>query len=179
MAQQQPPPDLNVKKVGFIVVIVIVVIMVIAFGNRMMINIEAGHAGVLFKTFSGGVDTKNTFGEGFHVIAPWNKMNVYSLLKQEKAEEMSVLSSNGLEIAVDVSCWYLPKTSKLGYLHQKLGVGYDETVIIPSLRSAARSVIGRYTPEEIYSTKRDAIQVKSFLKPELFSIATLLFWIKA
>ncbi|MCF8298368.1 MAG: prohibitin family protein [Saprospiraceae bacterium] len=155
---QQPPPDLNVKKVGFIVVIVIAVILVIAFGNRMFYTIDAGHGGVLFKTFSGGVDTKTTYGEGFHIIAPWNKLNIYSLLQQEKAEEMRVLSSNGLEIAVDVSCWYLPKASELGFLHQTVGVGYAETVIIPSLRSAARSVIGRYTPEEIYSSKRDAIQ---------------------
>jgi len=29
---------------------------------------------------------------------------------------------------------------------------------VPAVRAAARSVIGRYTPEEIYSTKRDAIQ---------------------
>ena len=28
------------------------------------------------------------------------------------------------------------------------------------MRSAMRSVVGRYTPEEIYSTKRDAIQIE-------------------
>ena len=30
------------------------------------------------------------------------------------------------------------------------------------MRSAARSVVGRYTPEQIYSTKRDAIQEEIF-----------------
>jgi len=33
---------------------------------------------------------------------------------------------------------------------------------LPAIRSAARSVVGRYTPEEIYSTKRDAIQTEIF-----------------
>ncbi|MBS4060317.1 MAG: prohibitin family protein, partial [Bacteroidetes bacterium] len=33
---------------------------------------------------------------------------------------------------------------------------------VPSLRSAARSVVGRYTPEQIYSTKRDAIQIEIY-----------------
>jgi regulator of protease activity HflC (stomatin/prohibitin superfamily) len=29
---------------------------------------------------------------------------------------------------------------------------------LPTIRSAARSVVGRYTPEQLYSSKRDAIQ---------------------
>ena len=32
------------------------------------------------------------------------------------------------------------------------------------MRSAARSVVGRYTPEQIYSTKRDAIQEEIFVE---------------
>jgi len=141
-----------------IIILVSAAIVLLLFGSRMSVTIEAGHAGVLFKTFGGGLDIERVYGEGFHIIAPWNKMHVYSLLQQEKAEEMKVLSSNGLEISVDVSAWYLPKVEQLGLLHQKVGINYATTVLIPALRSAARSVIGRYTPEEIYSTKRDAIQ---------------------
>ena len=33
-----------------------------------------------------------------------------------------------------------------------------ERIIQPAIRSAARSVVGRYTPEQLYSSKRDAIQ---------------------
>lgn len=141
-------------------------VVLLLFGSRMTVTINAGHGGVLFRTFNNGVDLEKTYGEGFHLIAPWNKMYVYSLLQQEKAEEMRVLSSNGLEIAVDVSAWYLPKAEELALLHQKVGVSYANTVLIPALRSAARSVIGRYTPEEIYSTKRDVIQKEIFIETE-------------
>jgi regulator of protease activity HflC (stomatin/prohibitin superfamily) len=161
MAQQQ---EINFKRVIPVVIIVVVVIFLIAFGSRMTVTIPAGHGGVLFKTFAGGVVKDQTFGEGFHIIAPWNKMIVYSLLQQEKAEDMKVLSSNGLEISVDVSAWFLPMAPKLGYLHSTIGIKYPQTVVIPALRSAARSVIGRYTPEEIYSTKRDAIQDEIFIE---------------
>jgi regulator of protease activity HflC (stomatin/prohibitin superfamily) len=34
--------------------------------------------------------------------------------------------------------------------------------VIPALRASTRSVIGRYTPEEIYSTNRDVIQDEIF-----------------
>ena len=75
---------------------------------------------------------------------------------------MAVLSSNGLEISLEVSSWYQPTRSDLPKLHQEKGQDYLNRVVKPSIRSASRSVIGRYTPEEIYSSKRDAIQSEIF-----------------
>ena len=161
MAQQQQP-EFDVKKVIPLAIVVIVVIAVIMFWSRMTTTIDAGHAGVLFKTFGGGVDTTQTYSEGFHFLAPWNEMIVYETRQQEIAEDMNVLSSNGLEIKAEVSAWYRPEYSKLGLLHANLGKDYLRRVVIPALRSSARSVIGRYTPEQIYSTKRDAIQDEIF-----------------
>jgi len=161
MAQQD---EINLKKVIPIGIIVVAVILLLVFGSKMTVNIDAGHNGVLFKTFGGGIDLKNTYGEGFHLIAPWNKMVIYETRQQEVAEELNVLSSNGLEIRVDVSAWYQPLQHELGLLHGTIGTDYLNRVVIPALRSSARSVIGRYTPEQIYSTKRDAIQDEIFVE---------------
>lgn len=158
MAQE----ELNFKKIIPIAVIIVVVIVLIAFGSRMTTTIEAGHAGVLFRTFGGGIDTERTFGEGFHLLAPWNSMYIYETRQQEVAETMNVLSSNGLEISADVSVWYLPTYDEIGLLHSKIGLNYTQRVVIPALRASTRSVIGRYTPEEIYSTNRDVIQDEIF-----------------
>ena len=157
MAQQQQP-EFDIRKVLPIAIVVIVIIAVIMFWSRMTVTIDAGHAGVLFETFSGGVDTTNTYSEGFHFLAPWNEMIIYETRQQETAEDMNVLSSNGLEIKADVSAWYKPEYAKIGLLHANIGKDYLRRVVIPALRASARSVIGRYTPEQIYSTKRDAIQ---------------------
>ena len=161
MAQQE---EINLKKILPVGLIILAVIFLIIFWSRMTVTIEAGHGGVLFRTFGGGIDTENTYGEGFHFIAPWNKMVVYETRQQEIAEELNVLSSNGLEIRVDVSAWYQPLDSELGFLHGNIGADYLRRVVIPSMRSSARSVIGRYTPEQIYSTKRDAIQDEIFVE---------------
>jgi regulator of protease activity HflC (stomatin/prohibitin superfamily) len=75
---------------------------------------------------------------------------------------MRVLSSNGLEISLDVSVLYQPKIDELGILHKTKGENYLNIVIVPEIRAVARSVIGRYTPEQLYSTKRDAIQNEIF-----------------
>ncbi len=154
--------ELNFKKILPIAIIIGAVLVVIIFWSRMTVTIPGGHGGVLFKLFAGGIDTEQTYSEGFHFLAPWNKMYVYETRQQEIAEEMNVLSSNGLEISVDFSAWYQPKFDEIGKLHATIGQEYLRRIIIPALRSAARSVVGRYTPEQIYSSKRDAIQVEIF-----------------
>lgn len=120
-------------------------------------SIDSGQAGVLYK-YIGGTQTERTYGEGLNFIAPWNKMIIYESRQQEITEKMAVLSSNGLEISVELSAWYQPVYGDLPKLHQEKGEDYVNRVVRPAIRSATRSVIGRYTPEEIYSSKRDAIQ---------------------
>lgn len=155
--QQQDFGGLNPKRLNIIYIIAAVVVLLI-FLSKASVTINAGQSGVLFRTFGNGVETDRTYGEGFHIIAPWNKMIKYEVRQQEKLERMAVLSSNGLEISVEVSMWYQPKLDKLPLLHQQKGEDYSERIVGPAIRSATRSVIGRYTPEEIYSTKRDVIQ---------------------
>jgi regulator of protease activity HflC (stomatin/prohibitin superfamily) len=147
----------KLPKIG-IPVIIIVIILIIALA-KSAVTIGSGEAGVLYKVFDEGVVTdKPPLGEGFHLIAPWNKVIVYEVRQQELFEKMKVLSSNGLEIQIDASAWYEPVYNDLGNLHQSLGENYLQRVIQPAIRSAARSVVGRYTPEQLYSSKRDAIQ---------------------
>ncbi|MEZ5172363.1 MAG: prohibitin family protein [Bacteroidia bacterium] len=134
------------------------VIILLIFLAKASVTIDAGESGVLFRTFGNGVETDRTYGEGFHIIAPWNKMVKYEVRQQERLERMAVLSSNGLEISLEVSIWYQPNLGKLPLLHQQKGIDYAERIVAPAIRSATRSVIGRYTPEEIYSSKRDVIQ---------------------
>ncbi|MFT5255778.1 MAG: prohibitin 1, partial [Candidatus Paceibacteria bacterium] len=151
----------KLPKIG--VPIIIVIVLAVILLAKSAITIDSGEAGVLYKTFDNGVVTDlPPLGEGFHVIAPWNKVFVYEVRQQELFEKMKVLSSNGLEIQIDASAWYEPVYNELGNLHQSLGENYLGRVIQPAIRSAARSVVGRYTPEQLYSSKRDAIQDEIF-----------------
>ncbi|WP_114491241.1 prohibitin family protein [Candidatus Ulvibacter alkanivorans] len=147
----------KLPKIGIPVIIGIVLIIIVL--AKSAVTIGSGEAGVLYKTFDGGVVTDGPpLSEGFHLVAPWNDVIVYEVRQQELFEKMQVLSSNGLEIKLDASAWYQPVYSDLGNLHQTLGESYLQRVIQPAIRSAARSVVGRYTPEQLYSSKRDAIQ---------------------
>jgi len=159
---QNRPPEIDTEKLKRVVIPVILLIVALVFIMKSSITIKAGEAGVLFKTFAGGVKIDKTYGEGFHVLAPWNKMVVYPTRQQEIMEKMRVLSSNGLDITVEISTWFQLEELNIPSLHKEKGRGYLDNIVTPAIRSATRSVIGRYTPEEIYSTKRDVIQTEIY-----------------
>lgn len=143
--------------------VIFAIVLLIILISKSAVTIGSGEAGVLYKTFGGGVVTDEPpLGEGFHIVAPWNKVYIYEVRQQEVFEKMKVLSSNGLDIQLDASTWFQPKYESLGKLHQEKSEMYKERILLPAIRSAARSVVGRYTPEQLYSSKRDAIQVEIY-----------------
>lgn len=144
------------------IILIIVLIIVLA---KSAVTIGSGEAGVLFRTFGDGVVTDEPpMGEGFHIVAPWNRVYIYEVRQQELSETIRALSSNGLDIKIDASIWFQPEFQNLGKLHQDKSEAYVQRVLQPAIRSAARSVVGRYTPEQLYSSKRDAIQEEIFIE---------------
>jgi len=132
--------------------------------NTTFLTIDAGERGVLFKKFGGGLEKDIVYNQGFHVVAPWNTMYIYDVKVDEDVESLDVLSKNGLNISVELSYRFNPSPERIGYLHEQVGKGYIERIIKPEIRSATREVIGQYLPEELYSTKREAIQDEIFTK---------------
>ncbi len=149
--------EFNFPKKGLLFLFIVVVGII--FLSKSTITIDSGKAGVLYRTFAGGVDTENPpLGEGFHIVAPWNNVIVYEVRQMSISDRMDVLSVNGLEIKVDGTVWYQPDPAKLANLHQEKGENYVERILAPAISAAAREVVGRYTPEQLYSSKRDIIQ---------------------
>jgi len=136
-------------------------LLILVFSSRLFVKIDAGEAGVQYDLFT-GLNEDKVFGQGLKVIAPWNKMFVYSTRIQEDRSVMEVLSANGLTIRTELSYRYRPIEEKIGYLHNNVGENYHERIVIPEIRSATREVIGKYLPEELYSSKRDSIQTEIF-----------------
>ncbi len=151
---------------GIIGVVLLIIIII-----KSSVVIEAGQAGVLFKPFNDGVETEMTYGEGFHIIAPWNDMIIFPVRQLSISDQMKVLSVNGLEVSVDATVWYQPEYEKLPLLYQEKGRDYVSEILAPAISAAARSVVGRYTPEQLYSSKRDVIQAEILdeVKKELSS----------
>ncbi len=143
---------------------VVALFILIGLSSSIFYTIDAGERAVIFKKFGGGLDKENVIDQGFNAKAPWNTLHVYDVKENSIEESMDVLDKNGLSINVDVTVRFHPIYERIGYLHENFGTRYIETLVIPEVRSAVRQVMGRFTAEEIYSTKR--AEVETAIKEE-------------
>lgn len=155
MATQYPNVSRLVSSTGIFFVAIVILFGI--GGGCMTTTIGAGESGVKFSSFS-GTDLDGTYGEGFHVHAPWSEIVDYDVKVQERLEEVTALSSNGLSIQMDISVRFHADATSLPALHTTYGVDYFRKLVQPELRSVAREVVGRYTPEELYSSRRSELQ---------------------
>lgn len=136
-------------------------VLVLALLGTLLVGcgtrVPSGHHGVKYFQFRGGTQMGKIYGEGFNWHLPWNNIFVYKTQTDERMENLHVLSSDGASIGLETSVWFRPHVEKLDSLQITVGAAYYEVVIGPVLRGEARSIVGRYKPDEIYSTKREII----------------------
>ena len=149
---------LNKKLSTLIFLAAATLIFVIAFYRSLFFTILPGERAVVFRKFTTGLDKTHVLGPGFHAKAPWNTVYTYDVTENQVEETLDVLDKNGLSISVDISVRFHPKYDKIGYIYEVFQLEYVQRLVIPEVRSTVRQVMGRHTAEEIYSTKRSAVE---------------------
>ena len=153
------------KLIPLVILGVIVLIVVLSLSSSIFYTIDATQRAVMFYKFSeNGLDKDHVIQSGVHSKAPWNEVYVFEIQESSRDESMDVLDKSGLSIHVDVTVRYKPVPEKIGYIYEKFKNNYVDVLVIPEVRSAVRQVMGRYTAEEIYSTKR--AEVEAMIKTE-------------
>jgi prohibitin 1 len=131
-------------------------------------TLEPGERAILFDSMGDGVDTSMVYKEGYHFHAPWKDMIVYNSRNQTKTYKSQVMDKNGTEITIVSSVNFAVEPNKIGQLHLKHGDEYDISFINPKAYGAIKDVAGRYTYEELYSKKREALEteIEAILKKD-------------
>ncbi len=129
---------------------------VLATASVACTTIPSGRTGVEWTYSRGTVERPLT--EGFHLISPLSRVYLVDMREQQHEEDLNVLANNGLDITLDASVLYQPVVGQAYELIKQIGPDYYDAVIGPYVRSAARRVVGRYGPEEVYSTMREQIE---------------------
>lgn len=124
----------------------------------MLISIDSGYKGVLWRRFFGGTEMERSYGEGTTLIFPWDKMTIYDTRQQRETVVFNTISKNGLSVLVEASIRFRPLENYLPELHRYIGPDYINILLIPEMGSHVRNVIGQYEPEELYSVKRTLIE---------------------
>ncbi len=164
------------KLITVVIAAGVILLILIVLSTATFIIIQPGERGVIFRPWTSGLDKENIFIEGVHIIAPWNSIEVYDVkehaiefsnestntgmseAKSSAFSALDVLDKNGLTIEVEITVRFYPIYSQIGYIHEQFGRTYEEKLVIPEVRSAVRKIMGQYTAEEIYSTKRQELE---------------------
>jgi regulator of protease activity HflC (stomatin/prohibitin superfamily) len=148
----------NRKLLPLIVLGVIALFVIAGISSSLFYTINATQRAVIFYKFGDGLDKENVVQPGFHMKAPWNEVYIYNVQETSKDEKMDVLDKSGLSIHVDVTVRFNPIPDKIGFIYEKFNVNYVDVLVVPEMRSVVRQVMGRFTAEEIYSTKRAEVE---------------------
>jgi regulator of protease activity HflC (stomatin/prohibitin superfamily) len=150
------------RKTPFIFVFLLVsALALLLLWPRIVIIIEPGKAGVLFRLFS-GTQIDYVYPEGLKIVSPLNTMYIYETRKQIALHEFDVLTARGLTVRLSLAIRYQPEVELLGMLHQRIGPDYLQRVIIPQAESVMRKQLGGYTAEEVY-TNKEGLLTKAIL----------------
>jgi regulator of protease activity HflC (stomatin/prohibitin superfamily) len=132
--------------------------------------IDPGKVGV--QTLFGKVQD-NVLESGLHVINPLVNITTFSIQTEnytmsaksgegpvEGDDAIRVLSSDGLEVTIDLSVLYKVNPAKAPYILQNIGDNYVDKIVRPVTRTAIRDNAVSYPAVDLYSTKREEFQFK-------------------
>jgi regulator of protease activity HflC (stomatin/prohibitin superfamily) len=130
--------------------------------------IEPGKVGV--QTLFGKVQD-DVLPSGLHVINPLVDVTTFSIQtenytmsavnsegQKEGDDAIRVLSSDGLEVTIDLSVLYKVDPNKAPYIYQNIGPEYVEKIVRPVTRTAIRDNAVNYQAVDLYSVKRQEFQ---------------------
>ncbi len=134
--------------------------------------IEPGKVGV--KTLFGKVES-DVLPSGLHLINPlvdvttfdaktqnYTMSGVTSEGQKEGDDAIRILSSDGLEVTIDLSVLFRLKADQAPFILQNIGTDYLDKIVRPVSRTAIRDNAVYYEAVALYSTKRQEFQDKIY-----------------
>ncbi|MCB1218539.1 prohibitin family protein [bacterium] len=148
----------------------VLLVVLAAFLGSSVVTVDVGKRMVLFNRFSKQFTAK-PLEPGWTLVMPGvYERKVYDVQIQEytmsatqgegdrqQDDAITVRSSDGLEMDIDLTVLFSLDDKNLNELHYKIGSNYREKIIRPSVREAIRSVFALHEATAAYSTERESI----------------------
>ena len=162
----------NFKKLGRIGYLIGFALIVLGFVSSCFVQITAGSVGVqsLFGKIQGKVLT-----EGLNVVNPimsvikfdvktqnYTMSAIHDEGDQEGDDAIRVLSSDGLEVVIDLTVLFRVTSDKAPTILRTIGEDYTNVVVRPIVRTKIRDLAANYEAVALYSSKREEFQQRLF-----------------
>jgi regulator of protease activity HflC (stomatin/prohibitin superfamily) len=162
----------SLKRYGRPVQLVGLIMTLAGLSAASFVEIGAGEVGV--QTLFGKVQN-DVLTSGLHFINPLmdvHKMDIkllnytMSAVRDEGAKEgddaIRVLSSDGLEVVIDLTVLYRVLPTEAPRILRETGIDYTDKIVRPIARTRIRDNAVYYDAVSLYSTKRDEFQRRIF-----------------
>jgi len=153
----------TINKIAVLVIVLGILISCIKIVDPGKVGVQ-----VLFGKVQDGV-----LESGLHIINPFVEVTTFSVQtenytmsakesegQQQGDDAIRVLSSDGLEVTIDLSVLYKINSSKAPFILQNIGANYEDKIVRPVTRTAIRDNAVNYVAVDLYSTKRGEFQAK-------------------
>lgn len=137
-----------------------------------IVEVDAGRVGV--KKLFGKVQPE-TIESGLHLINPmmnvihmdiktqnYTMSGIHDENMQTGDDAIRVLTSDGLEVVIDLTVLFRLNKSEAPRIVQEIGTNYVDKIVRPIARTKIRDNAVYYQAIELFSTKRDEFQQKIF-----------------
>ena len=134
---------------------------------RCVVVIPPGSVGVpiLF-----GKVLEPPLSDGLHFLPPWINLEILSVRTQSYTmshahdegaklgdDSINVLSSNGMEMQLDVTVTYRLMPDAAPWVYRNLGESYEDRLIRPGIGTAIREAVSKFSDEDVYGAKREQL----------------------
>ena len=126
-----------------------------------MASVDTGHVGIV-RTF--GKVENYTFDAGFHLKAPWQSVTQMDNRVQKTTIELPCFSSDIQEVNTTYTVNYQISKTNAQNLYRDVGTNYLETVVNPTIQETVKTIIARYTAEELIGKRAEvAVEIEELL----------------
>jgi regulator of protease activity HflC (stomatin/prohibitin superfamily) len=140
--------------------------------SQGILIIEPTQVGVIVNTLSGQFEIPRQAGTSV-VIPVVQIYYVYPISQQQYTmsgtegegairgnDAVQGRTSDGQEVALDITVLYSVNPSKVNDLHQRWQTGYQDNLVRPTVRGLVRDVVSGYSAEDIYGDKRTEMEAE-------------------
>ena len=134
---------------------------------QCVVVIPSGSVGV--PVFFGKV-IDEPMANGLHIVPPWINLDILSVRTQSYTmshvhnegakigdDSINVLTSNGMEMKLDVTVTYRLMPEAAPWVYRNLGEAYEDRLIRPGIGTAIREAVSKFSDEEVYGVKREML----------------------
>lgn len=148
---------MRIRVPQIVVSLLLAILLFIYFIPDSLVNVGPGEKGVMWRRFFGGTVTEEIYGEGLHIIWPWDILYIYDTRIQAVDRDLSVLTNDGVRVDLSLSIRFHPDRDLVGLLHRYVGPDYTEKVVVAKVEAIVRRAIGTLTVGNLFSQGREAV----------------------